>query len=489
MSALSELSFTENLEENIKRLQAVFEGDNTFVTRRAENRAIPKLRFAIFFFDGMVKNDIINESILRPLTLYQPKDGEKTSADTLARQVIQVNDSKVVLKPQDALSSMLYGDTVIFVDGDARPVVVNTKGFAVRSSGEPDNEKVLQGPREGFTEAFMTNLSMVRRRLRTAELKYTFLTVGSETKTTACLCYLDNLVDKNVLQKLRGRLESFDLDSALDINYIAEWVRDSRYSPFQTVGVTERPDIVAAKLLEGRVALVLDGTPVVMTAPHIFQESFQSNDDYYVSFLYSNMNRLLRLFGFFLTISIPAVYLALLTYHQEMIPTKLLFSIAASRQGVPFPTLVEAVMLLAVFEILKEAGTRTPGTIGQTLSIVGALVLGQAAVEARIVSAPMVIVIAFAGITALMAPKLKTASLLVRLFLLVLAAVLGLYGYLLGLALVLWHLCGLESFGVPFMTNIVSSERAGKRDVFLRFPWFSMKKSHRFIADRQEGKK
>ena len=244
-----------------------------------------------------------------------------------------------------------------------------------------------------------------------------------------------------------------------------------------------RSGVAAAKLLEGRIAIVVDGTPAVLTVPHILQESFQTNDDYYVSYLYSNANRFLRILGFLLTISIPAVYCAMLLWHQELIPTRLFFSVCAARAGVPFPTLIEAVLLLIVFEILKESGTRTPGPIGQALSIVGGLVLGQAAVEARFVSAPMVIVIAFAGITGLVVPKLKTAALLLRFFLLGCAAVLGLYGYLFGLSLVLCWLCAMQSFGIPYLTNLLPSDRTGGRDIAVRFPWYAMKRSHRFLAD------
>lgn len=484
--SLDDIVFTEKLDQNIALMKQIFAEDNTFVTRLVESQSEPKIRCALFFFDGMVNNAQINESIVKPITLWTNPDNRFVNIDVLSSQIIQINDSKITPKPADVMNAFLYGDTVVFIDNDCRPAVVNTKGFSVRSSSEPDSEKVLQGPREGFTEAFMPNLSMIRRRLKNHHLKFTYKTVGTETKTNLVMCYIDNLCDKAVLNEVKKRLDAYDIDSALDSNYIVECISDNKYSPFPTVGVTERPDIVAAKLLEGRVAVLVDGSPVAITVPQIFQETFQSNDDYYMNFLYANMSRFLRIFGFFLTISIPAIYLALLTYHQEMIPTKLLFSIASSRQGVPFPTLLEAIVLLMVFEILKEAGTRTPGTIGQTLSIVGALVLGQAAVEARFVSAPMVIVIAFAGITALLVPKLKTASLLLRMGLLLCAALLGLYGYLFGLALILLHLCSLDSFGVPYLTNIVSSIRKGKRDVFFRFPWFSMKKNHRFIAEQKE---
>lgn len=387
-----ELSFTTDLDENIAMMKRLFVHDDTFICR--EVRGQSALRAALFFFDGMVNSQAINESIVKPISLWT---GNSLPMPDVIQEVLQIDDCPFDLKTDQLLAAFLYGDTIVLVDGDSRPAVVNTKGFAKRGPDEPDNEKVLRGPREGFTEAFMGNLALIRRRLRTPNLCFEFSGIGSVTHTTVSLCYIQGIADEAVLETVRQRLQDIPLDSILDANYLGEIIRDNRFSPFPTVGVTERPDIVAAKLLEGRVAIVVDGT-------------------------------------------------------------------------------------LAVFEILKEAGTRTPDTIGQALSIVGGLVLGQAAVDARFVSAPMVIIIAFSGVTALIVPKLRTATLLLRFFLLVCAALLGLYGVLFGGCLILAHLCRLSSFGVPYLTNVLAAEKHSRRDVLLRFPWFAMKPEHRFLA-------
>lgn len=476
---LSELSFTTDLDENIARMRAFFAHDNTFICRVIQGRGSPALRAALFFFDGMVNSQIINENILRPISAW---DGAPMPMDAVIQEVLCINDCPFNPGMDKLFAAFLYGDTIIMVDGDSRPAVVNTKGFDRRGPNEPDNEKVLRGPREGFTEAFMFNLALIRRRLRTPQLCFEFMEVGSVSHTTVCICYINDVAEQAMINDVKRRVKSIQLDAVLDANYLNEIIRDNRASPFPTAGFTERPDIVAAKLLEGRIALIVDGTPVALTVPHILQETFQANDDYYVSFLYTNLTRWLRMLGFLLTLTLPAIYVSLLNWHQEMIPTRLLFSIAASRQGVPFTTFTEAVGTLIVFEILKEAGTRTPDTIGQALSIVGGLVLGQSAVEARFVSAPMVIVIAFSGVTALIVPKLRTVTLTCRFFLLLCAAVLGLYGVLLGLGIILAHVCGLTSFGVPYLTNLLSAEKRSHTDVLLRFPWFAMKPSGRFLA-------
>ena len=480
---LSAFRFTTNLDDNIKQMKEQFSHDNTFICRMVQGRGSPALRAALFFFDGMVESSNINESIIKPISLWEEAP---LPMDAVIDEVLHIDDCPFDPPVDKLVSAFLYGDTIVLVDGDSRPAIVNTKGFAKRGPDEPDNEKVLRGPREGFTEAFMGNLALIRRRLRTPDLCFEFSQVGSVSHTTVSVCYINGIADQTVLQAVKQRLKQIELDAVLDANYLSELMRDDRFSPFPTTGFTERPDIVAAKLLEGRIAIVVDGTPVVLTVPHILQETFQANDDYYISYLYTNLTRWLRVLGFVLTITLPAIYVALLTWHQEMIPTRLLFSIAASRQGVPFTTFTEAVGILIIFEILKEAGTRTPETIGQALSIVGGLVLGQAAVDARFASAPMVIVIAFSGVTALIVPKLRTATLLLRFFLLICAAILGLYGILLGLACILAHVCRLTSFGIPYLTNILAGEKHNGQDVLFRFPWFAMKPDKRFLAGWNE---
>ncbi len=467
---MDDVTFTDDLDSNIQIMQDIFQGDNTLVTRLAENGK--GLRCAVFFFDGMVNGIAINQSVVRPIVCSNLKS---TGAEELAKTVLQINDSRVETDVNKMFASFLYGDTVVFTEGDARPVVVNTKGFAMRSASEPENERVLSGPREGFTECFMPNLALIRRRLNDKRLKFTFIRVGKRTNTVVCLCYLSGLCDESLVSNLKRKLEKLHIDSVLDSNYLSERIRDHRYSPFPTMGATERPDVVAARLLEGRCAIVADGSPVVLTAPFLMQECFQSNDDYYVNFLQANLSRALRLIGFLFTVTFPAVYISLLLYHRELVPARLLFAVSAAQRGVPLPAGWETFLLLLVLEALKEAGARTPGAMGQTMSIVGGLVLGQAAVSARFAAAPTVIVVAIAGVTGLMVPKLQTAALWLRFFLLAMGAAFGLYGVGLGLGLTLAHLCGMTSCSVPYMLNLVPRVSSEQEDTWLRVPWFFMR--------------
>ncbi len=474
--------FSTDLETNIRLMQSVFQGDNTMVVRRAKSPH--GLRCAIFFFDGMVNALAINQSIIRPIVC---SDRRHMTADELAQTLLQVNDSRVETNSDKLFSSFLYGDTIVFTEGDARPVVVNTKGFSLRSISEPENERVLSGPSEGFTECFMPNLALIRRRLNDRRLKFSFLRIGTRTNTVVCLCYLAGVCEQRLVDHLQKKLQALDIDSVLDSNYLAERIRDHRFSPFPTLGTTERPDVVASRLLEGRCAIVADGSPVVLTAPFLFQECFQSNDDYYISFLHSGLTRLLRLLGFICTIVFPAVYISLLLYHRELVPSRLLFAVSAAQRGVPLPIGWETFLLLLVLEALKEAGARTPGIVGQTMSIVGGLVLGQAAVTARFAAAPTVIVVAIAGVTGLMAPKLQTASLYLRFGLLAAGAAYGLYGVGLGLGLILIALCRMHSCSVPYMLNLVPRIQAEQEDAWLRAPWFFMRHD-RFPVKRDNRK-
>lgn len=467
---MEEIVFTTNLEQNIRLMQEIFQGDNTLVVRRAQSPH--GLTCAAFFFDGMVNGIAINQSIVRPIV---SSTFRRATAEELAQTILQINDSRVENDNNKLFASFLYGDTVIFTEGESRPVVVNTKGFALRSASEPENERVLSGPREGFTECFMPNLALIRRRLNDKRLKFTFLRIGTRTNTVVCLCYLDGVCEHKLIGEIKKRLSQIDPDSILDSNYLSERIRDHRWSPFPTMGTTERPDVVAARLVEGRCAIIVDGSPVVLTAPYLLQECFQSNDDYYVNFLQANLSRILRLTGFVFSVCVPAVYVALMLYHRELVPARLLFAVSAAQRGVPLPSGWETLLMLFVLEALKEAGARTPGAMGQTMSIVGGLVLGQAAVSARFAAAPTVIVVAIAGVTGLMVPKLQTAALYLRFGLLAAAAAYGLYGVGIAMALVLAWLCNMHSFSIPYLLNLVPRVGIEHEDAYLRAPWFFMR--------------
>lgn len=472
------------LEQNIELFKSIFNNDDTLILRQFRNQAENSIRCCILFFDGMVNAEIINENIIKPIvinTLLQRKPNGNI-IDVLQQEVIVANNITKSSNITKLTEAILYGDTVLLLDGSEEALIISSKGWQTRAVIEPDAEKVIHGPREGFTEAILINLSLIRRKLKTPDLKFKFREIGVRSRTKICICYIEALADDNILKELESRLDKIDIDGVLDSGYIQELIRDSPFSPFKTIGNTERPDTVAAKLLEGRIAVVVDGTPSVLTLPFIFMEYFQSNEDYYLNYYFASINRFLRVMAVFLTVSVPAVFVALMAFHQELIPTPLLLSISAARQGVPFPSIVEILGLLLVFELVRETGARLPTTIGQTISIVGTLVIGQAAVEARIISAPVVIVIALTGITGLLIPKLMGATIFVRLILLLLSAYMGLYGYIFG-TIGLWiHLFSMRSFGIPYMLEYGSINPVDLKDTAIRAPWWYMTHRPKLIA-------
>jgi spore germination protein KA len=480
-TADDKIKLTKHIQENIQQIKDEFQKDETLVFRKLENPALNESY--IVYMDGMVNNHLINEDVVRPFLEFRPEEKGPVSLTTIADQVMLSNSVEQTSDHEKLIQAMVYGDTLLLMDGSDEALILNTKGWIIRSISEPENDKVLRGPREGFTESIMMNISLIRRRVRTSDLKMEFETFGTRTNTKACICYLDSIVNKDVLAELKKRIHQFSIDGALDSNYINEFIKDAPYSPFKTIGTTEKPDSVAAKLLEGRVALLLDGTPCVLTIPYLFAENFQSDEDYYLNYFFSSMNRMLRCISFVMATSVPAVYVALTTFHQEMLPIALTMSISKARHGVPFPTVVEMTIMLVVFEMLRESGARMPGTMGQALSIVGALVMGQAAVSAKIVSAPMIIIVATTGICGLMIPRVKSATIILRFLFLAISSFFGLYGYMFGALALIIHLYSISSFGIPIMSSANTSTAQDQKDILIRAPWWFMKKRPKYLSE------
>ena len=471
----AEIRLSSSLEENIRLFKGIFEKDAVLRLRKIAVRSSCSYDCALFYMDGMIKAELLNESVIRPLITSRAERREDSLVGFISKQVLFAGETSVTDRVEDMLRSLLYGDTLLLVDGCSDAITINTKGWRTRGISEPEDERVLQGPREGFDEAALLNLAMIRRKLLTPDLCTELIRVGRRSDTPVFICYLDTLVNKRTLSELKKRIKKLDMDGILDSNYIAEQIRDHPRSLFKTCGSTERPDIVAARLLEGRIALVVDGTPVVMTVPYLFSENFQSDEDYYLNYAVSSVGRLLRFVCFFLSVSIPAVFIAATSYHKELLPTSLALTVAQLRGGVPFSAFWECILLIFVFEILKETGVRMPQSLGHALSIVGGLVVGQAAVEARIVSAPMLIIVALSGISGLMVPRLKGAVFYLRLIYVVLSALFGLYGYIAGITVTLIHILDLSSFGTSSTVSLDRASFQSLKDSFWRVPWGKMR--------------
>ncbi|MDR1892994.1 MAG: spore germination protein [Oscillospiraceae bacterium] len=464
------MMLTASLDENSQTLKTIFSDDGTLRVREARSKCGE--RFVIAFCDGMIDNTVINVNIVKALLSEEiPRAGD---LQNLLEKSIQVNSFDTASDWTTLADGISYGDTLLLIEDCAEGALLSTKSFATRSISEPEAEKILSGPREGFCESVMINLSMLRRKLRNPDLKIKFRQIGARTKTQVAVCYLGTLVDKNLLAELETRLSKIDVDGVLDSNYIAEHIRENLLSPFADSGMTERPDAVAGKMLEGRIAVFCDGSPAVLTLPCLFAEYFQSPEDYYLNSYYSTPARWLRMAGFMLTVCLPALFISLEAFQVEMLPAAMLINIAAGLSNVPLPAPLEAFLMLFVFDLLRETGARIPSYVGQALSIVGALVIGSAAVEANLVSATITIMVAVTGICGLLIPRLSAPVLVFRYLLLLLASFFGIFGLIMGLTVLLIHILNLKSLGISqlFPGKPLTD---GVKDTFLRLPWTKQK--------------
>ena len=442
---------------------------------------------ALIFIDGLVNMDSITQGILKPLLSHPYSEREiGKKPDRMMTEIRQAvlcsGDVSETATLADAVAGFLSGDTVLLCDGCEKGLIISTKGWDKRSVTEPETESVVRGPREGFTENFRTNTALLRRKIKSPDLRMDQMTVGRKTQTSICITYLKGVARREVVDTVKARISSLDIDSVLDSGYLEEYISDAPFSVFPTIGFSEKPDVVAARILEGRVAILVDGSPFVLTAPLLFIESFQTAEDYYVQTIYASITRLMRFISFLIAIYVPGLYIALTTYHQEMLPTTLLMTIASAREGTPFPAFLEAFIMLFSFEVLREAGLRLPRPVGQAISIVGALVMGDAAVSAGLVGAPMVITIAISAVAGFVVPKQNDSISIIRLIIMVLASALGGYGIAMGFLAVLIHLASIKSFGVPYFEGLTFSR--DQQDTFIRMPLWAMVKRPKDIASR-----
>ncbi len=439
---------------------------------------------AIIFIDGLVESDIITQSIMKPLILSQDPDRFKApgTMDAIRQTMLCSGDIGESSNLSKLIYSCLSGDTVFLVDGFDQGLIVSSRGWDKRSVSEPQTESVVRGPREGFTENFRTNTSLLRRKIKNPALRMESMAIGDKTHTDVCIIYLKGVADPQLIETIKYRLGSLRVDSIMDSGYIEQYIEDNPFSIFPTVGYSEKPDVIAAKILEGRAAILVDGSPFVLTAPMLFIESFQTAEDYYIRTFYASILRMLRYLAFFVSIFAPAIYIALTTFHQELIPTTLLFTIAQAREGTPFTAFIEAAIMVFAFEILREAGLRLPRPVGQAVSIVGALVMGDAAVSAGLVGAPMVITVAITAVAGFVVPDQSDSASIMRVILMILGASLGGYGIAVGFLVILVHLASLRSFGVPYFSGLAPARAQTMKDIFIRAPLWSMTKRPKEIA-------
>lgn len=478
-----EISLSRSLASNLRQVRNIL-GDSPDIVVREFNICVhPPLRAALVFVDGLAGKLWVHEHIMKSLMLDAPRTGipEKSppgpSLTEIKESLLTVADVKEEQDLQKMIHGVLSGDTALLADGFPAALVVSTRGWEARSISEPITEGAVRGPRDGFVETLQTNISLLRRRVKSPDLRFETMIAGRATRTDVAVAYIRGTVNEGVLAEVRRRLGRIDTDSILESGYIEEFIRDHPYTPFPLVEHSERPDKIAAALLEGRVAILVDGTPFVLMVPTVFLQLFQASEDYYITYHFATMIRWGRFMGFLFTLYLPSLYIAVTTIHHELLPTTLALALAGAREGVPYPALVEALLMEMTFEALREAGIRLPRPVGQAVSIVGALVIGDAAVRAGLVSPAMVIVVAFTGIASFSVPsyKLILTLRLLRFPMMTIAAVLGLPGVIMASVALLAHLVSLRSFGVPYLSPVAPYSRRDLKDTLIRAPWWAMR--------------
>ena len=472
---------TEILKQKLSGSQDII--FNNIIVNKNKN-----MNITVIFVDGMVDPKIVDDDVLKPLV--QEDILEKTKNEKELIELIMLGTAyhcqrKLRNKLVDCIGDLLRGSVVLVFDHSKEAVTFELKGFEKRSITEPTNENVLKGSKESFIEVLRVNTSLIRRRIQTSDLKIHQLTIGKRTHTAISVVYIEKLANQKIVDEVKKRLEKINIDSIITAGQIESLIMDNKWSFFPQLLYTERVDKFCANILEGRVGILIDGLPVTYIVPVDISSFLQAPEDYSLNYVQSSFFRLMRFANVFASLTLPAFYVSITTFHQEMIPTNLAVSIIQNKEGVPFPTFIEVMLMLLAFEVLLEAGLRLPTTIGQSVSIIGALVVGDAAITAKLLSPGVVIVIAVAGITGFVVPSQDMANTIriCRLFLVLCSTMGGLFGVSIGLILIIYHLCTLEIFGVPYLSPFVSND--GKEmfnDTLIRIPWFKTKKRPRNIS-------
>lgn len=478
LPVLDPLQIDINLETNLQYLQQTFSNCVDVVFHRV--RIFQQIDAVLLFVDGLVDKSLIESDILPSLLNRETVERQtgKIFADFLADNVLTSATSRSIDEMKQVVSLIVEGQAILLIHGHTSALALSAGGSEHRSIEEPVTEGTIRGPHEGFNENVWTSTALIRRKIRTPDLKFEALQVGTYTRTQIVIGYIEGIVQQQIVDEIRTRIKRIEIDGILESGYIEELIEDSPYSPFPQVQNTERPDVVAALLLEGRVVILTDGTPFALVAPINLWGALQSSEDYYERYWIATMIRILRYIFILIALALPATYVATVTFNPELLPSNLLLSIAASRESIPFPAVIEALLMEIMFEALREAGVRLPKTVGNAISIVGALVIGQAAVEAGLVSAPMVIIVSITGIASFTIPRFNFAISIrmLRFPLLIAAGTLGYFGLLTGLIAITIHLCSLRSIGIPYTQPVAPLDLSGIKDTFIRAPWWSMRK-------------
>ncbi len=458
-----------------------------------EDELVAGRKALLFYIESLVDSKTMKEMTAK---LFSTQITEQSGSLTIDQLVVLFKEvfggvsCQLIGMVDGIYSALLNGHIVIFLDGLAKAIAINMENTEKRSVTEPSTQTVIRGPKDGFVESLSTNVTLIRRRIRSPNLRFEQFILGKDTQTPVYLGFVKGIANEAILKEVRSRLNKINVSSVFESGNIEEMIADKTFTPFPLALNTERPDTVAANLMEGKIVILVDGTPFALLVPAVLVNFFEISEDYYQPFLLGSFIRGIRYLSFMIALLTPSIYVGILTFNHELLPTSLLLSVIAQREGVPFPAVVEVLLMEITFEILREAGVRVPRTVGQMVAIVGALVIGQAAAEAGIISNIMIIIVSITGIANFVAPvySFAAASRLIRFLLIISASVLGLYGILIVLVAMVAHLSSLRSFGVPYLAPIAPFIIEDQKDVFVRFPWWAMQNRPKYLRTESEKK-
>lgn len=468
--------------------RSIFEDDfadcSDFLLREI---VINNRRAFVCVMDGLVESLQLNQMIMAPIMTSKndastPKEYMAELKESVIRSV-EMNDAKTF---DDCYYFLMSGFAIFFLDGCDTALALGIQGWTKRDTNEPTNEAMVKGAKECFVETLNDNKALLRKRLKTHHLKLKQIKIGSATSTPVAIAYIDNRADKALVKKIENRLNNAQINALLDFGSVNACLDTDVASLFSAVGNTERPDTLASKLLEGRVAVMVEGTPYVMYTPYLFSDNFSAFDDYENPPLYSSFMRGLRYFAFFISLLLPGVYVAVGTFHQELIPTTLLYIVATSEATTPFPLMIEAIMIHLLYEIMREAGLRLPVSIGHAVSIIGAIVIGDATVSAGLIGAPMLVVVAVTAIASYVVYPLYESVAVLRILFILIGGMTGMYGLMLGFGVLLLNICVLNPFGVPYSAPISPLTRRSLGDTLFFKGWKRLF-NHRVRVNDLEG--
>lgn len=451
--------------ENAKIIENEFKDSPDLVIRYTE---VQGRQYVIVYFDSLSDTVQVGETVLKPIFIYKGDIPEKDTAAFLLSEVIINADSKIQKDLDEVIHLLLMGNIALFIDKDSSCLAFGVQKIPSRSIEQPETEVQEFGSKEGFVESMKLNIALLRKRMTTTDLKIEMQKVGKTSNTRIAVCYMNQKAEKSLVKEVKSRLNALEMDIVLDSMYLINCLDSKQKSLFRMVGNTERPDVFCAKLNEGKVGVLVDGSPYALFVPWFFIENFQVFDDYLNSAYFASMIRILRMFCFISSITLPSFYVAIGLFHQELFPDYMLYSIVMSESNTMFPLMIEALIIIFIYEIVREAGLRMPRSIGQAVSLVGAIVIGDAAVSAGLIGAPMLIIVAMTAISSFVVTELYQPISLLRFLFIILGGTTGLYGLVIGVGALVINMCSLEQYGNAYLAPLIPYNKSLFRDTFLR---------------------